>query len=77
MFLEPEPLSKRLFGTTTQTEADMDTIARFFERVLIEKEEPGLVQKDVEDFRLPLQKFYYCFDNGWPPSIAKADKKRF
>ena len=58
------------------TEADMDTIARFFERVLIEKEEPGLVQKDVEDFRLPLQKFYYCFDNGWPPSIAKADKKR-
>ncbi len=52
----------------------MDTIARFFERVLIEKEEPTSVQKDVEEFRLPLQKFYYGFDNGWPPSIAKTDK---
>ena len=52
----------------------MDTISRFFERVLIDKEEPGSVRKDVEDFRLPLQNFYYCFDNGWPPSMA--DKKQ-
>ncbi|RPI71500.1 MAG: serine hydroxymethyltransferase, partial [Geobacteraceae bacterium] len=55
-------------------EPDMDTIARFFERVLIDKEEPISVRKDVEDFRLPLQNFYYCFDNGWPPSMA--DKKQ-
>jgi glycine hydroxymethyltransferase len=51
-------------------ESDMDTIARFFERVLIEGEAPDSVRKDVEDFRLPLQDFYYCFDNGWPPSMA-------
>jgi glycine hydroxymethyltransferase len=51
---------------------DMDTIAGFFERVLIDGEKPDSVRKDVEDFRLPLQNFYYCFDNGWPPStVAK------
>jgi glycine hydroxymethyltransferase len=49
---------------------DMDTIAGFFERVLIDGEEPDSVRKDVEDFRLPLQNFYYCFDNGWPPSMV-------
>jgi len=47
-------------------EADMSTIAGFIARVLIENEEPGIVARDVEDFRLPLQTFYYNFDNGWP-----------
>ena len=50
--------------------ADMDTIAGFFERVLIDGEKSDSVRKDVEDFRLPLQNFYYCFDNGWPPSMV-------
>jgi glycine hydroxymethyltransferase len=50
-------------------ETDMDAIAGFFERILIDREEPHSVRKDVEDFRLPLQKFYYCFDNGWPSSM--------
>ncbi len=50
--------------------ADMGTIAGFLERVLIDGEAPDLVRKDVEDFRLPLQNFYYCFDNGWPPSMV-------
>jgi glycine hydroxymethyltransferase len=50
-------------------ETDMDTIASFFERILIDGEKPGSVRRDVEDFRMPLQKFYYCFDNGWPPSM--------
>jgi len=50
--------------------ADMDTIAGFFERVLIDGEKPDSVRKDVEEFRLPLQNFYYCFDNGWPPSMV-------
>ena len=49
---------------------DMDTIAGFFERVLIDGEKPDSVRKDVEDFRLPLQNFYYCFDNGWPPAMT-------
>jgi glycine hydroxymethyltransferase len=55
-------------------EADMDTIARFFERILIAAEKPDSVRKDVEDFRLPLQKFYYCFDNGWPSAMTSNNK---
>ena len=57
-------------------ETDMDTIARFFERILINREEPDFVRKDVEEFRLPLQTFYYCFDNGWPPSTAKKNQAK-
>ncbi|MCB9419069.1 MAG: serine hydroxymethyltransferase [Ardenticatenaceae bacterium] len=48
-------------------EADMETIAEFIKRVLIDGEDTQSVQKDVEAFRLPLQDFYYNFDNGWPP----------
>ncbi|HNB51239.1 MAG TPA: serine hydroxymethyltransferase [Anaerolineales bacterium] len=47
-------------------EADMATIAEFIARVLVKGENPATVQKDVEAFRLPLQDFYYNFDNGWP-----------
>jgi glycine hydroxymethyltransferase len=54
------------------TEKDMPMIAKFFERILVEKEAPESVRKDVEDFRLPLQKFYYCFENGWPLSISRS-----
>jgi glycine hydroxymethyltransferase len=50
-------------------EKDMETIADFIGRVLVEGEETARVKKDVEDFRLPLQDFYYNFDNGWPPSM--------
>jgi glycine hydroxymethyltransferase len=53
-------------------ESDMETIARFFERILMDGEDPRAVRKDVEDFRLPLQTFYYCFDHGWPPSMASV-----
>jgi glycine hydroxymethyltransferase len=49
-------------------ENDMNTIADFFERVLVKEENPATVARDVEDFRLPLQKFYYSFDHGWPNS---------
>ncbi len=48
-------------------EDDMDTIAEFFKRVLIDEEDTNSVRQDVEAFRLPLQDFYYNFDNGWPP----------
>ncbi|MEZ4711320.1 MAG: serine hydroxymethyltransferase [Caldilineaceae bacterium] len=50
-------------------EADMATIADFMARVLVENEDVASVRRDVEDFRLPLQDFYYCFDNGWPPVL--------
>jgi glycine hydroxymethyltransferase len=46
---------------------DMPAIADFFERILVKQEQPDDVRRDVEDFRRPLQTFYYCFDNGWPP----------
>jgi len=47
-------------------EDDMSTIADFFKRVLIDGQDTDAVRKDVEAFRLPLQDFYYNFDNGWP-----------
>ncbi len=50
-------------------ESDMATLADFMARVLIEGEAPAVVQKEVEDFRLPWQDFYYNFDNGWPPVL--------
>ncbi|MEZ4679646.1 MAG: aminotransferase class I/II-fold pyridoxal phosphate-dependent enzyme [Caldilineaceae bacterium] len=49
-------------------EADMATIADFFKRVLVDGEATTAVRRDVEAFRLPLQDFYYNFDNGWPPA---------
>ncbi len=58
------------------TETQMPAIARFFERILVEKEAPESVRKEVEDFRLPLQKFYYCFENGWPPAVASDQSGR-
>lgn len=50
-------------------EADMATIADFFKRVLLDGEDTAVVRKEVEAFRLPLQEFYYNFDNGWPPAL--------
>ena len=50
-------------------EADMATVAEFFKRVLIDGEDTAKVQKDVEAYRLPMQDFYYNFDNGWPPNL--------
>ncbi|MBI5931321.1 MAG: serine hydroxymethyltransferase [Chloroflexi bacterium] len=47
-------------------EQDMETIADFMARVLVAGEDPQKVRRDVEAFRLPMQDFYYNFDNGWP-----------
>ena len=55
-------------------EKDMDAIADFFERVLIKKEPAATVAKDVEDFRRPLQKFYYNFDHGWPDGVDSGQR---
>jgi glycine hydroxymethyltransferase len=48
-------------------EDDMNVIADFMARVLVKGEAAQSVRKDVEDFRLPRQTIYYCFDNGLPP----------
>jgi hypothetical protein len=47
-------------------ENDMQTIADFVGRVLVEKEDPESVGKDAIDFRLPKQTLYYNFDNDYP-----------
>jgi glycine hydroxymethyltransferase len=46
--------------------ADMETIADFMARILIEQEAPETVVEDVIEFRQPYQTLYYCFDNGLP-----------
>lgn len=47
-------------------EADMETIADFIARVLVQNESPESVLEDVTDFRQPYQKLFYCFENGLP-----------
>jgi glycine hydroxymethyltransferase len=47
-------------------EQDMETIAGFIARVLVEKEDPEQVGKDVVDFRMSRQTLYYNFDNDYP-----------
>jgi glycine hydroxymethyltransferase len=47
-------------------ETDMETIADFMARILIEQEAPETVVEDVIEFRQPYQTLYYCFDNGLP-----------
>jgi glycine hydroxymethyltransferase len=47
-------------------ETDMETIADFMARVLVRREDPKVVGRDVIDFRLPKQTLYYNFDNDYP-----------
>ncbi len=48
-------------------ESDMEDIAEFMARVLVKDEDTSIVRRDVEDYRSPLQTFYYNFDHGMPP----------
>jgi glycine hydroxymethyltransferase len=47
-------------------EPEMETIADFMARILVEKVAPEDVVEDVIEFRQPYQTLYYCFDNGLP-----------
>ena len=47
-------------------EEDMETIADFIARVLVEGEDPRTVGREVVDFRVPRQTLYYNFDHGYP-----------
>src|SRR2546427_12336462 len=58
-------------GTTEITrlgmkEQEMETIADFMARVLIEQIAPEEVVDNVVAFREPYQTIYYCFDHGIP-----------
>jgi glycine hydroxymethyltransferase len=48
-------------------EKEMDTVADFIARVLVEKAAPEDVVEDVIDFRQGYQTLYYNFDHGIPP----------
>ncbi|MCO5244652.1 MAG: serine hydroxymethyltransferase [Anaerolineae bacterium] len=48
-------------------EAEMDLIADFMARVLVEKQSPDLVMEDVIEFREGYQTLFYDFDQGLPP----------
>jgi len=45
-------------------EGEMEEIAKFFKRVLIAKEEPSRVRKDVVEFKKNYRKIHYCFYEG-------------
>jgi glycine hydroxymethyltransferase len=47
-------------------ESDMETIADFIVRILVAREDPETVGRDVMDFRLPKQTLYYNFDHDYP-----------
>jgi len=48
-------------------EQDMDLIADFMARVVVEKLSPTTVVKDVIAFRQGYQTLYYNFDHALPP----------
>ena len=45
-------------------EKDMEAIATFIKRVVIDKEDPEKVKEDVVEFRRDYQKVHYCFENA-------------
>ena len=47
-------------------EPQMEQIAEFIARVLVDRAAPEDVMEDVIEFRQPYQTLYYCFDNGRP-----------
>lgn len=45
-------------------EAEMKEIAKFMRRVVIDREDPKKVAKDINNFRNNYQKLYYCFSSN-------------
>jgi glycine hydroxymethyltransferase len=52
-------------------EADMETIAGFMTRILIDGAAPESLVRDVIDFRQPFQTLYYSFEAGFPPALRQ------
>ena len=53
-------------------ETEMDRIADFMSRIIVERQKPEAVVEEVTAFRLPFQTLYYCFENGLPAGAAGA-----
>ena len=45
-------------------ESDMLEVAEFIKRVIVDKETPSEVRKDVAEFRTGFQKVHYAFDTS-------------
>ena len=43
-------------------EREMDEIADFIKRAIVDREDPARVKEDVAEFRRGFQKIHYCFD---------------
>ncbi|MGH2495916.1 MAG: serine hydroxymethyltransferase [Ktedonobacteraceae bacterium] len=50
-------------------EPEMETIADFIARILVERAEPLAVRDEVMAFRQPYQRLYYCFEHGFPRQV--------
>jgi len=46
-------------------EADMDTVADFFKRAILKKENPKNIKRDIKEFRKDFQELHYCFKDGF------------
>jgi glycine hydroxymethyltransferase len=53
-------------------EAEMEQIADFIARVVVEHERPAEMAQDVAAFRQNYQTLSYCFDHGLPPKKGRA-----
>ncbi len=51
-------------------EPEMEQIADFIARVLVDHVEPEALVHDVTAFREPYQTLYYCVEHGLPPHVA-------
>jgi glycine hydroxymethyltransferase len=51
-------------------EKEMESIADFIARVLVEGVDPEMIAGEVTDFRRAFQTLYYCFDHPSPPQMT-------
>ncbi len=43
---------------------EMQDVARFFSRALLDREDPSSVKSDVREFKSEFQNVHYCFEPG-------------
>ena len=55
--------------------AEMDVIAGFITRVLVDAAPPATVRDEVVAFRQAYQTLYYCFDAGLPPTVVDTPRQ--
>ena len=46
-------------------EAEMEMVAEFYKRALLEKESPKKLKKNIKEFRKDYQTLHYCFKEGF------------